>query len=62
MKIINVIIWLAIGASFLRGLLVFDQGHSAKLTYPTASAICLVGSILCAILFLKLSKNNRNEL
>ena len=49
MIIFKNIIYLALIACFIRGLFVFDQGGSAKDTYPTASAICFVGSISGAI-------------
>ena len=52
-KFLEVIIWLVIGAAFLRGLFVFDQGGSAAGTFPEASAICFVGSIIATILMVK---------
>ncbi len=52
-KAIEIIIYASIVAAFLRGLFVFDQGGSAAGTYPTASAICFIGSIFLAIYMLK---------
>lgn len=56
-KLLETIIWVAILASFLRGVFVFDQGPSAADIYPTASAICLVGAIIAAILMVKDKSN-----
>lgn len=46
----KIFIWAAIAAAFLRGLFVFDQGKSAADSYPIASAICLIGAIMCAVM------------
>lgn len=52
-KFLEVFVWLAISAAFLRGLFVFDQGGSAASTYPEASAICFVGAIIATVLMVK---------
>ena len=49
----RILLWLAIVATFVRGLFVFDMGLSAEQSYPTASAICLVGAILAAVFMLR---------
>lgn len=59
-KLLEVIIWLSILVSFIRGVFVFDQGPSASDTYPTASAICLVGAIIAAVLWLKIKATSAN--
>jgi hypothetical protein len=58
-KTIEIIIYISIVAAFLRGLFVFDQGGSAADTYPTASAICFIGSIFLAIYMLKFKDNKK---
>jgi hypothetical protein len=57
-QVCKTFVWLAIVATFLRGLFVFDLGVSAEHNYPTASAICLVGSILAAAIMLRASPSN----
>jgi len=58
-NVLRWVIWLAILAAFLRGLFVFDMGGSAQNSYPTASAICFVGSILGAILMLRFFESEK---
>ena len=42
------LVWTGIVICFIRGLFVFDMGGSAEGTYPTASDVCLAGSIIAA--------------
>jgi hypothetical protein len=56
-KFLGTIIWLAITACFFRGLLIFGDQRSQNHMFPTATAICLVGAILAAVLMYKKDQN-----
>lgn len=56
MKPLETSLWLAIGATFVRGLFVWDMGLSAASSYPTASAICLSGSLVAAAVLVHAGK------
>jgi len=58
-KNIKILLYISIVAAFLRGLFVFDQVGSAEGTYPTASAICFVGSIFIAAYMLYNDKQEK---
>lgn len=42
--------WMVIGVSFLRGILVFDMGTSAKPSDSVAGAICMAAAAIGAAL------------
>lgn len=46
MKALRVILYIVGVVLLLRGAVVLDTGASAKLSFPTASAICAVGGAL----------------
>ena len=58
-NVLRWVLWLAILAAFVRGLMVFDMGLSARNSYPTASAVCFVGAILGAILMLRFFESGK---
>ena len=53
MKALAPLLWIAIVATIGRGLFVFDMGGSARSSYPTASAICLVGGLLAGVIMFR---------
>ena len=53
---LEILIWLAIVACFIRGLFVWDMGGSAVDSFPIASAICFTGAIIASVLMY----NNKN--
>ncbi|MEX0701111.1 MAG: hypothetical protein WD069_03360 [Planctomycetales bacterium] len=53
MKDPRVIVWFGIVVCFLRGLFVFNMGPSAAMTYPTASGLCLAGSVIAAAIIVR---------
>ena len=57
MKFLGTIIWLAITVCFLRGLVIFGDHSTQNHMFPTASAICLVGAIIAAVLMYKENHN-----
>jgi len=48
MSTLRTVVWIAIAVCFVRGLFVFDVGHSAERSAATASGICLAGAVLAA--------------
>jgi len=53
MKQLEIVIWLAIGLVFVRGLFVFDMGYSAANTFPVASGLCIGGSVIAAAIMFR---------